>query len=140
MIELTRLEYELKRYVEAAYRGDEDLFNKYHVAKYTFEEAVEETLRMIYETSLEVEMSYFGVVEEGKIIGYLCTHPNNLYSFGINIHYRTKDVLSQFWEKIKEVLGVGFMTVLYPNNSRAIEWVKRCGMQTIDCVVLTYNN
>ncbi len=145
MIELTKLEWELKKYVEIAYRGDMELLSEYHIAEYSFNEAVEETLAMIYETSLEVEMKYCGVVKNNKIIGYLCYFDNNLYSFGINIEYRTKEVLSEFWERIKETLGDSFICMLFPNNIRAIKFLQRCGMKIIDgveesAVTLLYHN
>lgn len=145
MIELTKLKYELKKYVESAYKGDQDLFSKYHVSECSFSEAVEQTLAMIYETSLVVDMKYLGVVKDKKRIGYLCYFQNNLYSFGINIDYRTKEVLSEFWEKTKEVMGDSFICMLFPNNTRAIGWLKTCGMEIIDgveesAVTLLYHN
>jgi hypothetical protein len=145
MIELRPIDRELKRYVEIAYKGDEDLLSKYHVAEYTLDEAVEETLRMIYSTSLEVEsngdkMYNFYVSFDNKPIGYLSVFKNNLYSFGINIEYRTKEILSDFWNEIKEVLGNNFMSVLYPNNTRAIGYLQKCGMVSKECVILLYNS
>lgn len=141
MIDLLEInEFELKKYVEAAYQGDEDLLNYYHIDKYDFDGAVKETLNMIEQTSVGVNMKYFGVQIHDEKIGYICAFQNNLYSFGVNIKYRNKWVLIDFWENIKTILGNNFMTVLYPNNTRAINWAKRCGMQEQQCVVLLYNN
>lgn len=140
MIELLPLKYELKKYVEIAYNGDEDLLKKYHIAEYSLCEAVDETLSMIYQTSLEVDMKHLGVYNDCKIIGYVSYFQNNLYSFGINIEYRTKEVLSVFWEEIKSILSHSFICMLYPNNTRAIEWLKKCGMKEKECVILLYNN
>lgn len=141
MIDLLEIdELELKRYVEVAYKGDDDLLTQYHVDKYTLEEAVNSTMDMIKTTSLDSKMFYYGVVEKDEKIGYICVFSNNLYSFGVNIEMRTKEILSEFWELIKAVLGNNFMTVLYPNNTRAIEWVKKCGMVQQECVILLYNN
>jgi len=134
---------ELPEYVSAAYENDNELFEKYHVAKYGFKEAVEETVRMIEVTANlpDVEMRYFGVKEEDVKIGYLCVFQHNLYSFGIAIDKRNKEVLFAFWQAILEVIGESFITMLYPNNTRAIGWVKGCGMQEVEnvednCVVL----
>lgn len=132
MIELTPLKYDLKKYVEIAYKGDNDLLNKYHVAEYTFEEAVQETLLMIEITSFGIDMKNYAVLKDERIIGYLSCFKHNLYSFGINIKYRTSNTLSEFWDKVREILGNSFITMLYPNNTRAIAWLKRCGMQQVD--------
>lgn len=133
---------ELKKYVEVAYLEDLDLMKKYHVNEnYNLEEAVTETLRMIEVTSESVDMKYFGVTLGEENIGYLCIFKNNLYSFGININYRIKEILIAFWENIITVLNDGFITMLYPNNLRAINWLQKCGMVIVEgveenCVVL----
>lgn len=138
-------DFGLRRYVETAYAGDEDLLSKYHVSKYDFESAVNETMRMISYTSKGVDMMYFGVTLNDERIGYLCCFKNNLYSFGINIQKRTKEILSEFWGKVKEVLGNSFICMLYPNNTRAINWLKKCKMEEVEseednCVTLLYHN
>lgn len=141
MVELIKISFEeLRDFVMVAYTQDDDLLNLYHVDKYNLEQAVDKTMEMIEITSKEVDMDYFGAVLNDDIIGYLCSFQNNLYSFGINKVYRNKLVLIEFWERIKEVLGNNFMTVLYPNNTRAINWAKKCGMKEQKCVVLLYNN
>ena len=147
MIELVKIDFEeLAYFVDVAYVYDNELLTKYHVAEYSLEDAVKETMRMIEVTSADVEgngeeMFYFGVLWNKNEIGYCVTFRNNLYSFGINLGSRTKEILSQFWLKIKEILGDKFITMLYPNNTRAINWLKRCGMCEIEdaeqfCVTL----
>lgn len=138
---LVPIHYDLKKYVEIAYKDDNDLLTKYHIDNYNFEQAVDVTMQMISLTSKDVKMSFFGVVNNNENIGYLCVFSNNLYSFGINIHNRSKEVLSQFWIHIKEVLGNSFISMLFPNNTRAINWLKRCGMVEVpeveqNCVTL----
>ncbi len=145
MIELLEInEFELKKYVEAAYEGDADLLTQYHVDTFTFDQAVETTLDMIELTNVDNPMTYYGVVDKERI-GYLCTSKNNLYSFGINIKSRTREVLSEFWEKIKQVLGDSFICMLYENNTRAINWAIKCGMVIVpdiedNCVTLLYDS
>lgn len=118
----------LKEFVEVAYKGDGELLDKYHVKKYTFEEAVNETVRMIEITAKGLFMKYYAVCLDEIRIGYLALFSNNLYSFGINIKYRTPEILSDVWSNIKRILGNSFICMLYPNNTRAINWLKRCGM------------
>lgn len=136
--------FELPKMVQIAYEGDEELLDKYHVEKFNLEEAVESTVFMVDLTSEQVPMRYFKVEKDDEPIGYIVTFQNNLYSFGINIKYRTKEVLIQFWEYIKDILGESFICMLYPNNSRAIEWLEKCGMEIVDgveetAVTLLYN-
>jgi hypothetical protein len=78
---------------------------------------------------------------DGEEIGYVCKIPNNLYSFGININYRTKDNLIEFWERVKELMGDSFICMLFPQNTRAVEFLKKQGMQEVigvenNCTVL----
>jgi len=142
MMDIVKIELnELKPFIKVAYKGDEDLLTKYHVDNYDLYGAVNETLRMVEITSMGIEMNYYGVIENEERIGYICTFTNNLYSFGLNIEMRTKENLIEFWKIIKVLLGDSFITMLYPNNTRAINWLQKCGMVIVDdvednCVVL----
>lgn len=138
--------FELRNLVEIAYRGDDDLLLHYWGDGFNLEEAVNETMFMISEVGKEVEMSYYAVVCDDEEIGYVCKIPNNLYSFGININYRTKDNLIEFWDRVKEVMGEGFICMLYPQNTRAINFLKKQGMVEVEgvepncTVLLNINN
>lgn len=135
MIDLVEIMiFELKGFIECSYEDDEELLTKYHIDTFTFEEAVDETMSMIAIAGIGINMRYFGVIKDVEKIGYLCVFENNLYSFAINIEYRTKDVLSDFWDAIIDILGTSFITMLYPNNTRAINWLKKCGMVTVEGV------
>lgn len=123
---------DLKPYIKSSYRGDIELRDKYHINKYNLNDAVDITFKMIELTSKEVDMNCFAVCfDNGKIIGYLCYFKNNLYSFAINIKYRTKEILKLFWDRIVFVMKEGFVTALFPNNTRAINWLKKCGMSIV---------
>lgn len=147
MIVLEKIsKFELRNLVEIAYKGDTDLLDKYWGDGFNLEEAVNETMFMISEVEKEVEMSYYAVVCDDEEIGYVCKIPNNLYSFGININYRTKDNLIEFWDRVKEVMGEGFICMLYPQNTRAINFLKKQGMVEVEgvepncTVLLNINN
>lgn len=126
--------FELRDLVEIAYRGDSDLLDKYWGDDFSLEEAVNETMWMINEVAKEAPMEYFAVLKDDEEIGYVCKIPNNLYSFGININYRTKDNLIEFWEKVKEVMEDGFICMLFPQNVRAIKFLKKMGMVEVEGV------
>ena len=135
MIKIEKISnFELRDLVEIAYRGDSDLLDKYWGDDFSLEEAVNETMWMINEVAKEAPMEYFVVLKDDEEIGYVCKIPNNLYSFGININYRTKDNLSEFWERVKDVMADGFICMLFPQNVRAIKWLKKMGMIEVEGV------
>ncbi len=142
MIKLEKItKFDLRKYVEIAYRGDNDLLDFYWGDGWSLQEAVNETMFGINQVSEEVEMEYFCVLNDEEEIGYIAKFPNNLYSFSININHRKKQNLIEFWDRIKEVMEEGFICMLYPQNSRAIKWLERCGMIKVEgvehnCVVL----
>jgi len=51
-----------------------------------------------------------------------------LYSFGIHPKRRTKENLIDFWREIRKRHD-SFTCYLYSNNTRAIDWLKKCGMK-----------
>jgi len=135
MIELNKIsKFELRDLVEFSYKGDRELLDKYWGDDFSLDEAVNETMRMIDIVSQEAKMSYYAIEDDGHEIGYMCCIPNNLYSFGINIEYRTKRVKEEFWRVAKEVMGNSFICMLYPQNVRAIEFLKKMGMKVVDGV------
>lgn len=147
MIELRQIESnELKHLVEIAYKGDANLLDKFWGEDFSLEEAVNETMFMVSEVSREIEISHYVVIFDGQEIGYVSRIPNNLYSFGINIDYRTKSNLIEFWERVKEVMEDGFICMLFPQNQRAINFLKKQGMKEIEgieqncTVLLNVNN
>ncbi len=136
--------FELPDYIKIAYEGDEDLFKKYHVEEFDFKDAVNSTVGMIDLISQQVQMVYFKIQEDSNDIGYLVVFKNNLYSFGINKNYRTAKILFEFWSYIKKILGDSFICMLFPNNTRAINWLIKCGMSIVEgveetAVTLIYN-
>ena len=144
MVNLLKIsKFDLPEAIKIAYEGDDELLEKYHVDKYDLMGAVASTLRMIYKMVEweNMEMDYYKVMQDETPIGYICTYPNNLYSFGINKKYRSKEILKEWWSRVKEVMGEKFITMLYPNNTRAINFLKKQGMVEIEdiednCVTL----
>ncbi len=142
MISLKKItKFELQNLVEIAYKGDVELLDKYWGDGYSLEEAVGATMDAINKLDSDVEISYYSVILDEEEIGYVCKFQNNLYSFSININHRTKDNLIEFWERIKEVMEDSFICMLYPQNSRAVNWLERCGMVKVEgveenCVIM----
>lgn len=118
--------------IHLAYDGDDDLLKKYHIKEYVLEEAVESQMSMINTTRGEVDLNYYKVLFNNAPIGYFVTFKECLYSFGIGMEWRTKEILIQVWDKIKSVLEETFVCILYKNNTRAINWLLKCGMRVVE--------
>jgi hypothetical protein len=121
--------HELKNLIEIGYSGDKELLEKYHVQKFEFSQAVNSTMGMIDQQSSMCDLKYFKIVYNKKPIGYFITGFNNLFSFAINIKYRKKDILVEWWQTVKKELGEYFDCNLFLNNTRAIKFLQKQGMK-----------
>ncbi len=123
---------EVRVSIAIAYQGDQELFDKYHIGKCDHLSATIKTMEMIREVSKEYDIANFKVIYDKKNIGYVSVFEGFLYSFGINKSYRKKDILIEWWQEIKKILGNRFFAQLYHNNTRAIEFLKRQGMKVVE--------
>jgi hypothetical protein len=136
---------ELPKLIEMSYEDDFELFDKYHVIQTDFFGAVVSQLQMIHEMAEEFDLNYYKVIFQKKPIGYFVTFDKFLYSFCINKRYRTKDNLIGWFKGVKKALGAEFQTMLYKNNTRAIDHLVKQGMKIVDeneennTVILIYN-
>jgi hypothetical protein len=117
--------------VEFSYQGDEELFDKYHVAKMRFEDCVKCTIDMIEKVALQKDLVCYKIMFNKKAIGYMITFADFLYSYAINVKFRKKNILTDWWAKVKKIMGKQFATGLYENNTRAVEFLKKQGMQFV---------
>lgn len=117
--------------VELSYQGDDDLFEKYHVAKMRFEDCVKCTIDMIEKVAREKNLVCYKIMFNKKAIGYMITFTDFLYSYAINIKFRKKNILTEWWKQVRKIMGRQFATGLYENNTRAIEFLKKQGMQFV---------
>lgn len=126
---------EIPSLIAISYEGDHELLSKYHSANMhgdvNFPIAVLSTLDTIDEVSKEFKLSYYKVIYQKKPIGYFVTFDNFLHSFGINIKYRNREVLSGWFESVKKVLGKHFVCMLYDINTRAINHLQKQGMRIV---------
>lgn len=120
---------ELHGLVHIAYEGDYDLLDKYHIKKFNLESAVSSTLEMIDGMSKQLELKYFSVEWQGTQIGYVIISGDFLYSFGISIYHRTKNILKSWWDCLLLVMGDRIKVGLLSNNTRAIEYMKKRGLE-----------
>lgn len=123
---------ELPKLVAISYERDEDLFEKYHIGKMNFPQAVLSTLDLIDEASQQFKLSYYKVIYQKQPIGYFVTFGDYLYSFGISMKFRKKDILVGWFLGVRKVLGKQFKALLYENNTRAISHLEKQGMKIVD--------
>jgi len=123
---------ELPKLVAISYEKDEELFDKYHIGKMNFPQAVLSTLDLIDDASQKLKLSYYKVVYQKQPVGYFVTFDGYLYSFGISMKFRKKDILVGWFVAVRKVLGLNFRAMLYENNTRAISHLEKQGMKVID--------
>lgn len=133
MVALKRISlFDLPKLIYISYKGDSDLLNEYHIAKMDLRSAVDSTFSMIMTASKIKDLKYYKVIYERQPIGYVATYDDNfLYSYGISVNFRKKDILIDWWKQIKKILVDDFNTMIYGNNTRAIEFLKKQGMKII---------
>jgi hypothetical protein len=64
-----------------------------------------------------------------EVIGFYFCYKNILVSFGINKNHRTKEKLIEVFNIIKDKFGGEFESYMWERNERAINWLKKCGME-----------
>lgn len=128
-------------YVYNAFIGDEEIIEFYDRSANvkTVLEAIDnvcEKIRLAYPTAL-----IYGIEICGSKEGYFVCKDDLLISFGMNIKYRTKETLQEFGDEIKRKLGNKFNCMLYSHNTRAINFLKKCGMEILfnHITILSYN-
>ncbi len=133
---------ELREYVDAALDGDDDIlfyYDKKEKVK-TIAEACENVVNKI---SVVYEGSELrGIKINGSKVGYFVYSDELLISFGLNKCYRNKAILSDMWDKIKAELGDTFQCLLYSYNVRAVNYLKKSGMEVLfdNVTVLRFQN
>lgn len=123
---------ELPELVKIAFTGDKDLCEKYYEFRINEIGCINTTLMKIYEMRKRRKLDYYKVVYAKKPIGYVVAFDNFLYSFGIEMGSRKKEILVNWWNTITKVMPKQFATMLYAHNERAINFLKRNGMVLTD--------
>lgn len=121
----------LKEFIAEYFQGDDDIFEYFDpfFKVNTIDEISENIAKKILEYAGAVKCKLCS-----DHVGYMfyitpALEENMLVSFCIKKEYRTKQELKKFWGKIQIELGEGFKCVLYTKNTRAIKWLKKCGMK-----------
>ena len=125
---------DLPGYVKIAFDGDSDLLSNIHISPGSLDHCVDNTMGMIMENAsfYDKDMRVFRVERGDEVIGYTVViinekAPNELYSFGINIKYRKKDILLCWLSEVEKILGKPYYIVLWSKNQRAIDFFEKNG-------------
>ena len=113
------------------FSSDEELY-KYCDPEYLIEgkKISVKIYKRIQDALKEYPSSYYVIDKKNKwFMIWVFAHGGwILYSFGIHPDRRTKDNLIDFWREIRKRHD-NFNCYLYSNNTRAIDWLKKCGMK-----------
>ena len=118
-----------KDIIQKAFEGDNEigLYCDPSIAGATPDEVALDCYKKIN----EIESAYNGTFKEyqknGESLGFCYLIGNVLISFGINKEHRNKGSLCEFYNFIKSH-GLS-SAVLWDRNTRAIKWLKKCGME-----------
>lgn len=122
---------ELKSYIDAGFAYDKKILGYYDQNQIV--ETIEDVCNNVYKKiKIEYPLSLFvGVEKDGVKIGYYVCYKKTLVSFSLNVEYRNKENLKDFFELIKTQFGSTFQVLLFTYNTRAIKWLKTCGLHLL---------
>lgn len=135
MLQATKIDVnDLKRYIDIAFAEDCDLLNYYDRSSgvLTGDAMVINTYNKIKDYLAYFHHCFaFKICVDGNDAGFVffTKSPNLLVSFSINKKYRQAEVLRDYFECIKDSIGDDFTSLLYNENTRAINWLVKCGME-----------
>lgn len=144
MVTLQTIHYGyLPSLIHEAFKGDRSLINEYHRINGSLNTCVKDTFYQIDKASREgTALDFYGVFRDGEPIGFTVLGKKMLFSFGIQITHRQKEVVTTWWQLVRDKLGPEFVTWLFKKNSRAIAFLLRNDMEiheeTEDIVTLIY--
>lgn len=123
----------IEDYIRSAWEGDGELQKFYDksLKRRTLEGMVKDTTRKILELmEMDEDISLIGIDSDRNMIGFIIVSEklSLLYSFGINSKYRNKEMLSAIFNYVVKKLKYRFYSVMFEYNTRAINWLKKCGM------------
>ena len=129
---------ELADFVKESFEGDAELVNYFDKSAHA--SCVSECCDIILE---KIENQYpnafiIGVYANQERAAYLVYEKKMLISFGVAVKFRHAKFLRILWDDvIKKRLGSHFACMLYSYNTRAIEWLRKCGMvSTIENITI----
>lgn len=124
-----------KQSIAIAFEGDKDIFIYCdpEFANSSLEQLVDSIYQKIADYPSYFKKCFFeNLVVDSNTVGFICytKSPNMLVSFGVNINYRSKEILEDVFSVIKEKFdGDSFTSLMWARNTRAIKWLEKNGMK-----------
>lgn len=123
----------LIEFIECAWSGDVNLplFYDSSLSQKSLTTMVKDTHDKIMDMfEQDSELKMLGIEIDNQMVGFLILSErfNCLYSFGVRHDFRNEKVLKPLFFYITSKLKDGFFCMLNEHNTRAIRWLKKCGM------------
>lgn len=116
-------------YVSIALKEDDALISKFHFQDLTMEELILNNVKNIQELAKTKEVKCYGLFLEDTPIGFTVLCEKMLYSFGINVYCREPAIKAVWMKWLRRVFDNNFVVCLYRENTRAIKFFQRNGME-----------
>lgn len=135
MLQLESISFdELKPLVELGFGDDPELMETFQQIKTEFGVTVQRNLDNIKNSQSLFEFTYYKVMWDGQPIGFTVIDKEKglLWSFGINISWRKKEIAMQWFNEVSKYLDHFVICVLWNQNFRAIRFLERNGMKIMN--------
>ena len=119
---------DLQEFVSIAFKEDSELLTEYSDYS-TMEELILTNVENTKELAKTKEVKCYGMFLEQTPIGFTVLSEKLLYSFGINVYCRQKEVKAIWLNWLKRVFDNDFCVVLYRKNTRAINYFLKNGFE-----------
>jgi len=120
---------DLLEYVSIAFKEDKDFIMKYHFQDATMEDLILNNIKNILELAKTKDVKCYGLFLEQTPIGFTVICEKLLFSFGINVYCRQESIKTVWLNWLKRVFNNDFIVVLYRENTRAINFFLKNGME-----------
>lgn len=120
---------DISEYVAIALKEDTDLITRYHFQDLTMQELIENNIKNINELAKTKEVKCYGLFLEDTPIGFTVLCEKMLYSFGINLYCRQTEIKAHWMKWLRKVFDNNFVVCLYRENTRAINFFLRNGLE-----------
>lgn len=135
MVSFVEIHPTMLRYcVQTAFQGDDDLLSKYHRISpaSTFSKCIDDTVSQIQEVAEHNDLTYYAVYLGLTRIGFTVLGDHILLSFGLNHHYRSKEIVLSWWKLVCKMMKDEFVTWIFKKNKRTVDFLLRNGMEIVD--------
>ena len=120
---------DLHEFVSVAFKEDTELMKYCHCS--TMEELILTNVENTRELAKTKDVKCYGMFLEQTPIGFTVISEKLLYSFGINLYCRQKEVKAIWLNWLKRVFDNNFVIPLYRKNTRAINYFLKNGFEKL---------